>query len=194
MTDANYHGHMTHKDGSHTALSKEEAATLFSSFEKHDAEMAVQMPHAWGALGAIGRATERLRKLGWRKGGELVVKKGDECAVIEIGGVIDDGISPIKDLKSFNFIIKHETFHCEAYAAGMHERIFLSMREEEAIMPVEAIEKLLGIIEECGEKLRDFRANNGLKPKNRIQMAGKNLASFDIPKIKKFIFIIIIYY
>lgn len=85
MTDANYHGHMTHKDGSHTALSKEEAATLFSSFEKHDAEMAVQMPHAWGALGAIGRATERLRKLGWRKGGELVVKKGDECAVIEMG-------------------------------------------------------------------------------------------------------------
>lgn len=80
-----YHGHMTHKDGSHTALSEEEAAALWASFEKHDAEMATLMPQAWDALSAIGRAEERLRKLGWRKGGGLSVKKGDECAVIEFG-------------------------------------------------------------------------------------------------------------
>jgi len=82
---SDYHGHMTHKDGSHTYLSKEEVDDLVASFEKHNAEMASLMPQAWDALGVIGRATERLRKLGWRKGGGLAVRKGDECAVIQIG-------------------------------------------------------------------------------------------------------------
>lgn len=82
---SDYHGHMTHKDGSHTPLSKQEAADLWRSFEEHDAKMAELMPQPWDALSAIGRAEERLTKLGWRKAGGLSVKRGDECAVIEFG-------------------------------------------------------------------------------------------------------------
>lgn len=82
---SDYHGHMTHKDGSHTALSKEEADALWASFEAEDALRAKEMPQAWDATRLIIRAKERLRKLGWRQGGGFAVKKGDECAVMELG-------------------------------------------------------------------------------------------------------------
>lgn len=92
-----YHGHLTHKDGSHTPLTKEDADALWRSFEEEDQKRAAEMPHAWDATRLIIRAKERLRKLGWHQGGGFSVKKGDECAVIELGstgiwsGWLDEG-------------------------------------------------------------------------------------------------------
>ena len=148
-----YHGHMTHKDGSHTALSKEEDAALWASFEKRDAEMAALMPQAWDALGSIIRAEERLRNLGWRKGGGLAVKKGDECAVIEFGstgmwsGWLDDerkfvhysgcASSPQKVwLKPLSELTEEERAHmayCDKDSAEYMEGEFARWSDEDAL-------------------------------------------------------------
>jgi len=85
MSDDEYHGHMTHKDGSHTPLSKKEAQALWDHLEEDDKKRAAEMPEPWDATRQIIRAKERLRKLGWAEGGGFAVKKGDDCAVIELG-------------------------------------------------------------------------------------------------------------
>lgn len=82
---AEYHGHMTHKDGTHTALSREEAEALWKYAEDQSAKEAEQMPEAWDATSQIISAKQRLRRLGWSEGGGLRVRRGDECAVIELG-------------------------------------------------------------------------------------------------------------
>lgn len=82
---SDYHGHLTHKDGSHTPLSKEDAEALWKGFEEEDAKRAKEMPDAWDATRQIIRAQERLRKLGWSLGGGFKIKAGDECAVMEAG-------------------------------------------------------------------------------------------------------------
>ncbi len=85
MSDPDYHGHMTMTDGSHVPLSKEDAAALWKSAEDAKEARAVAMPTAEDALRALIDAEERMRELGWWKGGGLRVRRGDECAVAETG-------------------------------------------------------------------------------------------------------------
>lgn len=86
MTDDNkYHGHMTMPDGSHVALTAEEAKALWEEVERGKEERAKAMPTAKDALAAICDAQQRLNELGWRQNGGLRVKRGDNCAVAESG-------------------------------------------------------------------------------------------------------------
>ena len=80
-----YHGHMTMADGSHVPLTKEEAEALLAAVEAEKAKRANDMPTALDALRALISAEERLRDLGWSRGGGLRVRRGDECAVAEQG-------------------------------------------------------------------------------------------------------------
>lgn len=95
---AKYHGHLTHTDGSHTPLTKEGAQALIDLVRRGKERDAALMPEPWDATRQIIRARSRLEKLGWREGGGLKVRPGDECAVMELtstgiwsGYYCDDG-------------------------------------------------------------------------------------------------------
>lgn len=80
-----YHGHMTMADGSHVPLTKEDAEALWAAVEAEKARRANDMPTAQDALRALISAEQRLRELGWARGGGLRVNRGDKCAVAEQG-------------------------------------------------------------------------------------------------------------
>ena len=81
-----YHGHVTHLDGSHTPLSKEQADALWQACERDAEERARLMPTSDDAMRVMLDAQQRMKALGWRKGlGIVGVKRGDECAIREDG-------------------------------------------------------------------------------------------------------------
>jgi hypothetical protein len=81
-----YHGHMTMSDGSHKALTADEAEALWRAIERDAEDRARLMPTSDDAMRAILDAQQRMKALGWRKGlGIVGVKRGDECAVREDG-------------------------------------------------------------------------------------------------------------
>lgn len=79
-----YFGHITHVDGSHSALTKDAAAALWDAAERSRALRAETMPTTDAALSAVSSAKERLRELGWREA-QYCPKAGEEFAVIEWG-------------------------------------------------------------------------------------------------------------
>jgi hypothetical protein len=81
---SNYHGHMTKTDGSHVALSADEAQALWDASERIEAKAAADMPDTFAAVGALFRARERLKRLGWREG-IYCPKDGSAFAFIQFG-------------------------------------------------------------------------------------------------------------
>lgn len=84
-TDRGYYGHKTLADGSHVPLTKDEAAEIIARIEASEAKRAADMPTARDALAELIRAEQRLKDLGWWRGGGLRVRRGDDCAVVEQG-------------------------------------------------------------------------------------------------------------
>lgn len=86
MTDSpEYHGHKTMADGSRVPLTKGEAAEIMAHIKEREAKRSADMPTVRDALSALISAEERLRDLGWWRGGGLRVRRGDACAVIQQG-------------------------------------------------------------------------------------------------------------
>lgn len=79
------YGHITLIDGSHVALAKEQAEALWEMAEQSRKRRAEALPTVEDTLRAFIQAEERMRELGWWRGGGLRVKKGDDCAVVEPG-------------------------------------------------------------------------------------------------------------
>lgn len=96
MSTEKYYGHKTLIDGSHVALSEDEAAAFWKMAEDAKAKREADMPTVTHALSAMLDAKQRMQELGWWEGGGLRVRRGDECAVAEFGstgiwsGWIDD--------------------------------------------------------------------------------------------------------
>lgn len=66
MTSENdYHGHMTLSDGSHVALSADEAKALWDSIKRAKAERAERMPDTRSTLAALVSAVHRMKDFGW---------------------------------------------------------------------------------------------------------------------------------
>jgi hypothetical protein len=82
---AGYYGHKTLADGSHQPLTKDEAQAIRDWVDAAAAKRASDMPTAKDALSALIQAEQRLKELGWWKGGGLRVRRGDDCAVAETG-------------------------------------------------------------------------------------------------------------
>lgn len=79
------HGYKTLIDGTHVALSQDEASAIWQTIEEADVKRAKDMPTAQDALRVMIAARQRLQELGWWEGGGLLVKPGDECAVAQTG-------------------------------------------------------------------------------------------------------------
>lgn len=93
---ADYYGHKTLIDGTHVALTSDEAEALWKSVEASKQRRADTMPRVQDALSAMLDAKQRMEELGWWQGGGLRVRRGDQCAVAEFGstgiwsGLVDD--------------------------------------------------------------------------------------------------------
>lgn len=79
-----HHGHATKTDGSHVALTSDEARSLWEDIERVEARAAADMPDTFAAVGAMFRARERLKRLGWREG-IYCPKDGSAFAFIQYG-------------------------------------------------------------------------------------------------------------
>lgn len=83
--DREFYGSASMADGTRVALTKDQAKAFWQMAEDAKAHRAETMPTAQDALQALIAAEERLRELGWSRGGGLRVKPGEECAVAEQG-------------------------------------------------------------------------------------------------------------
>jgi hypothetical protein len=79
-----YHGHMTMADGSHVALTADEAKALWEATEAAQAKSEADFPDEQTALREISRAMQRLRDFRWRDG-IYCPKDGSEFEIIEAG-------------------------------------------------------------------------------------------------------------
>lgn len=71
-------GHVTHNDGTRSAMSDKQAKTIWEAIEVSDKMRIEQMPTTVDALGVISSARQRLRDLGWWKGGGFRLRKEGE--------------------------------------------------------------------------------------------------------------------
>ena len=82
--DGEYHGHKTLADGTHVALSADEAKALWEACEAARAKTEADMPTEHAALNELSRAFHRLKDFGWREA-IYCPKDGSEFEVIEAG-------------------------------------------------------------------------------------------------------------
>ncbi len=109
----------------------------------------------------------------------------DRSEILQISAVIDDLVSPISELKILDMPIKHKSIeYSEPYALGMNAELFKKMMNKDfkTYSPKIAAFTLVSFMEEMQTKFLDERG----KPQ-KIIFSGKNVASFDIPKIRLFI-------
>jgi len=103
----------------------------------------------------------------------------ENCQVLEIGAVIDDGTTPIEDCPTFHRYVDHGLILGEPFAVSMHPTILRRIATHEEgytyLQPWEVATRF------C-----DFLKKNGLDPENeKIVVAGKNYASFDARFLSK---------
>lgn len=102
----------------------------------------------------------------------------ETCQVIEIGAVVEDTRynAPLETLPSFHCYILHDLYQGEAFALGMHAKIFHRIATQEKpyayLRPKQAILNLRFFIEEqLGEEGRCMG--------DKFSIAGKNYLGFD---------------
>lgn len=107
----------------------------------------------------------------------------DNAHILQISAVYDDLKTPIDQLKTFDVVIKYDVMtHCEPYAMGMNAELLKKMMKKDFVTydtynASQMFLRFLDSVQEVDEKGR----------KKEIIFAGKNVASFDIPKITNFL-------
>lgn len=103
----------------------------------------------------------------------------DKSHILQISAVYDDLKSPISELKTIDLPIKYAVMrHCEPYAMGMNAELLKKMMNKEfkTYSPNEAADELISFLFHVKE----------LEGDKKVILAGKNVASFDIPKLNLF--------
>lgn len=106
----------------------------------------------------------------------------EKSHILQISAVYDDLKSPIKELKTIDLPIKYSVMtHCEPYAMGMNAKLLEKMMDKNyGFGPQEAMEKLIDFL----AQVRELEGVDEKGKPKKIVLAGKNVASFDIPKIQ----------
>jgi hypothetical protein len=111
----------------------------------------------------------------------------ENAQILQISAVFDDLKSPLSSLKTIDLPIKHEILNnAEPYAIGMNAELFKKMMDKnfKVFTPSQAGFELVTFIRDCRASLPlDWTGNDTQK----LVFAGKNVASFDIPKLKTFL-------
>ncbi len=103
----------------------------------------------------------------------------ENCQILEIGAVIDDGTTPIEDCPTFHCYVEHGLILGEPFAVSMHATILRRIATRG-----EGYTYLS--VWDVATRFRDFLKENGIDPENeKIIVAGKNYASFDARFLSK---------
>ncbi len=98
----------------------------------------------------------------------------NNCQVLQVAAVIDDFSSPIEELPRFVAFVNHENLKFEPYALNLHMKTGLLQRYLDDKDKVE----FTWVI----RKLEDFlKVHYPLAEKEKYNVAGKNVAGFDLP-------------
>lgn len=112
--------------------------------------------------------------------------------ILQLGWVLDDGVSPIENLKTGNFLIENPVItYGESYAIAMNAWIFaeLAKKPSDRKMACETLGGALGALQEdvfTASRLAEAydKAAGAKHPSDKVQVAGKNVGNFDYPIIK----------
>jgi len=111
----------------------------------------------------------------------------DNAQILQISAVFDDLKSPLGSLKTIDLPIKYDVLNnAEPYAIGMNAELFKKMMDKnfKVFTPSQAGFELVTFIRDCRASLPlDWTGHDTQK----LVFAGKNVASFDIPKLKTFL-------
>jgi hypothetical protein len=113
----------------------------------------------------------------------------EKVQILQVGMVIDDGISPIEHLQKISFFVKNDVLtYGEDYAIGMNAWIFqeLMKKADERKYPAlglnDTFAEIAKAIQLTSQLAKAFEINNGKeRPNQRVQIAGKNAGVFDWP-------------
>lgn len=108
----------------------------------------------------------------------------DRSSILQISAVADDLASPIKQLEFIDMPIKHQSIpYSEPYALGMNAELLKKMMDRKftTFTPKDALSNLVSFM--SGVQKKSAQDKYGKYP--RVILAGKNVASFDIPKLRK---------
>lgn len=111
--------------------------------------------------------------------------------ILQIAAILDNGKDVVQQLPKFVVFVKNDLItYGEPFALGMNAWIFneihRSLTKQETKYPVASLEQALVSLRHFlidaarGAKAWD-EANGKDKPKEQVQIAGKNVAGFDIP-------------
>lgn len=106
----------------------------------------------------------------------------DQSHILQISAVYDDLKSPISKLKTIDLPIKWDVLtHCEPYAMGMNAELLKKMMDKKFVtyIPSQACVELLEFL----YKVQELEGRDNKGEYKKIILAGKNVASFDIPKL-----------
>lgn len=112
--------------------------------------------------------------------------------ILQVGWVLDDGVSPIDQLLRNTFFIENPTItYGENYALGMNAWIFQELMKKEldrkypTATILDARRDFENALAHTSSMALIYDREMGVKrPSERIQLAGKNVAQFDLPILK----------
>jgi oligoribonuclease (3'-5' exoribonuclease) len=114
----------------------------------------------------------------------------EKSHILQVGWIIDDGVTPRDQLKKGVFYIENPVItHGEAYAIGMNAWIFQDLmkspdqRKYPTANLFDGLSSLMNAIAETAFLAEKFDIANGHKPLRKAQVAGKNVGHFDWPII-----------
>lgn len=115
----------------------------------------------------------------------------EKSEILELGFVYDDGVSAFSQLKRHNFILKLPSLSFASFSAlNMNARLIKAIHEGKDPQLAEvpyAFGVLLETLHEASAAAYKWDMDRNRKPSQRITLAGKNVASFDLPIIKSFL-------
>jgi DNA polymerase III epsilon subunit-like protein len=102
----------------------------------------------------------------------------ENCDIIEFAAILDDlsQYKPIENLPKFHAYFMKDTYQGEPYALSMHSKIFQKISQKNGNVMK---------IEELPYAFKNFLTKNGINEDNKINIAGKNAAMFDLPFLNK---------
>jgi hypothetical protein len=115
--------------------------------------------------------------------------------ILELAAILDDGVSPLNELRSINLLVKNPVVtHGEPYALALNADILVEINEGTDVSEggrvtsvITALTALADMIYTCRELCQEWDEGiRKIKPGSycSVQLAGKNIAGFDLPLIK----------
>jgi len=109
----------------------------------------------------------------------------DRSEILQISVVLDDLVSSVSTLNTLDIPIKHKSIdYSEPYALGMNAELLKKMMNKD--FKTYTAHNAAWCLVSFMEEMYDTRKDEKGKPQ-KIILAGKNVASFDIPKLRQFI-------